>query len=53
MPYMVDVLLGLYAGPTTTGVGAVSDSVACLWFLVPYLGHLVWSQWERVCLVLQ
>jgi hypothetical protein len=44
--------LGLHVGPPTTGVGVVSDSVACHWISFPHLDCLVGPQWERKCLVL-
>jgi hypothetical protein len=47
---IVDMQLGLHMGPPTTGEGAVTDCVACLWILFPPLGCLVWPQWERICI---
>jgi hypothetical protein len=46
--YVADVQLILHAGPPTTGVSAVPKTVACLWNLLPKLGHLIWPQWERL-----
>lgn len=41
------VQLARHMGPSTTGVGAVPESVACLCLdLVPWLDCLVWPQWE-------
>ena len=33
-------------------MGADSDSVACHWISSPYMGCLVWPQWERMHSVL-
>lgn len=50
---MANVQLSLHLGSLKTGEGSVSDSVTWLWIPFPYLGYLVWPQWERMGLVLQ
>jgi hypothetical protein len=47
--YVTYMQLGLHVHPPTTGMGAVPESVACLWVQF----HFVWPQWERMYLALQ
>ena len=42
--FKAHVQLGLHVNPSTTGVGTVSDSVACHWIPFPYLDCLVPTQ---------
>jgi hypothetical protein len=42
--YVAEVQCGLHVGSSTIVVGAVPDSVACLWILFPCLGCLFWLQ---------
>jgi hypothetical protein len=39
--YVTSVKLDLYVGPLTSGMGAISDSVACHWDPFLLLGCLV------------
>ena len=48
----IKVQLGLPVGPSTTGAGAVPESVDFLWILL-LPNCLFWPHWERMCLVLQ
>lgn len=44
---------GLPVGPPTTREKYVTESVGCLWILLPELKAPVWLQWEWMHLVLQ
>ena len=44
--------LALQVSSLTSGASPNSHSVASPWVLSPFLGYLVWPQWERICLAL-
>ena len=44
---VTDVQLGPHVKCQTTGTGAITKAVACMWDMFFYLGHLAWPQWER------
>lgn len=44
--------LDLHVGTLKIRVGAISESVACLWVPLPKLGCLVLLHFKRICLVL-
>ena len=50
--FAVNVQLGLYVGPLTSGMGSVSISIPCHWIYFPCLDCLVGPQWKRMYLVL-
>lgn len=45
--------LGLHEGPPAIEGRTVPKAIAGLWNLFLWLACLVWTQWDRMCLVLQ